>query len=141
MACASLEVSVRLMHVFVVLMYCLVMYCWSWMAFAIFMVCVSAVFESEIMIVGCPDGVISCAIMIAMSSAVLMHMLVVPMACGIVCMHVRSGVVRWLLQSCLVCLLLMAVIVAAAAALCLRFWCGGLWGLYDASVAMMRGEL
>ena len=136
----SLEVSVRLRVVFVFRMCCRA-FCSFWlMAFARFIVCVSAVFESDIIMLGCPGGIISCASMIAMSSVVFMHVFVVPIVCGMACMRVSRGVVGSVCQSYFVVWFCIAMMVAAAAALCLMcLW--GLCFLYEPSVAMIRGEL
>lgn len=52
------------------------------MACAVFIVCVSAVWESVSMIAGWPIVIVSMAIVIARSSARLMFVLFVPYACG-----------------------------------------------------------
>ena len=61
--------------------------------------CVSAVLEYDIIMPRLPGVIISCAIMIAMSSFVLMHVFVVPMDWGMACILVRIGVVGRFLQS------------------------------------------
>jgi hypothetical protein len=76
----SLDVSVRLRVVSVVLMCCLVCVCLCLMACASFIVCVRAVFESDMMMHGYCGGASSCAMISAMSSAVLLHVFV-----GVVC--------------------------------------------------------
>lgn len=55
------------------------------------MVCVSAFLESDMIMVGYPGGVISCAVIMACSSAMFIHVWVVPIVCGSMWMHVRSG--------------------------------------------------
>lgn len=60
------------------------------------------VFESDIIIAGCPGGIISCAMMIARSSAMLVHVSVVPMVCGSACMCVSSGTVVYVCHGCVV---------------------------------------
>ena len=79
-AWASLEVIVRLRVVAVLLMYCLVVVSSCMIAFVRLTVCVIAFFESEIMMHGYPGGMTSCAMMMARSSAMLMHVCVVPKA-------------------------------------------------------------
>lgn len=137
-----LAVIALLIVVLCVRMYFLLFVVCAFIALEMFIVCVSAVFESEIIMHGCPGGVASNAMAIAMSSAMLLHVCVVPKAYGSVCICASSGLVFsfvhvWLGFWSVFCI---AVMTIADEALCLFVRYGGLEVLYDASVAMISGD-
>lgn len=93
--CCSLAVSALLMMVLFSRMYFLVLVVWVIMALDMFMVCVRAVFESDAIMLGYPGGIASCAMMMAISSAELLHVWEVPIACGSAWMRASMGIVSF----------------------------------------------
>ena len=87
----SLDVIVLLSVVAVCRMCWRVVGCCFMICFASWMVWFRAVFESEIMMHGWPAGSISCAMVMAISSAVLLQIVVVPYPCGSAWMRVIRG--------------------------------------------------
>ena len=79
---------------------CLEMTLSSWICLAMVIVCPIAVAESVIIMHGYPIGVISCAMAIAISSALFMHVSEVPKLCGRACILASKGVVSWFFPCC-----------------------------------------